>query len=171
MMRKLTVILALAFGALFLNPAFAAEPIATVETNWDGISLDIMALKRKGSVLTLKWAVRNESLESMEIRFALKRSGGNQYQSGKDVKTYVVDEESGTKYYVLTDKEGNGVATSSATFPYPAGGLAGIRIKVAAGKNARLWMKLPAPPPEVKVVTVFFNGAVEPLEDVPITDK
>lgn len=169
MMRKLTSILALAFGVLFLNPAFAAEPIATVETNWDGISLDVMALKRKGSVLTLKWAVRNESLESMKIRFALKRNGKN--QSGKDVKTYVVDEESGTKYYVLTDKEGNAVATSSDTFPYPDAGLGGIIIKVAAGKNARLWMKLPAPPPEVKVVTVFFDEAVEPLEDVPITDK
>jgi hypothetical protein len=170
MMRKLTAILALAFGALFLNPALAAEPIATVETNWDGISLDVMALKRKGSVLTLKWAVRNEGLESTEIRFALK-SCSRCKQTYHDIKTYIVDEESGTKYYVLADKEGNAVATSSATFPYPQGGLAGIRMKIAAGKSARLWMKLPAPPPEVQVVTVFFNEAVEPLEDVPITDK
>lgn len=139
-----------------------AEPIAiaTVETNWDGISLDVLALERKGSVLTLKWAVRNDGEEATAVQFSL---------TGKHVRTYVVDEESGTKYYVLTDKEGHAVA-SSHTWMY-GGDAYGIHLKAAAGKSSRLWMKLPAPPPEVKVVTLFFDEAAEPLEDVPITDK
>ena len=139
----------------------AAEPIAiaTVETNWDGISLDVMALERKGSVLTLKWAVQNDGEEATAVQFSL---------TGKHVRTYVVDEESGTKYYVLTDKEGHAVASSHT---YISSDASGIELKAAAGKSSRLWMKLPAPPPEVKIVTLFFDEAVEPLEDVPITDK
>ena len=159
MMRKLTAALALTCGALLLTPAYAAEPITTVETNWDGISLDVMALERKGSVLTLKWAVRNDGEETVGVDFSLTGSG---------VRTYVVDEESGTKYYVLTDKEGNAVASSHT---YLGSDTYGFRFDAAAEKSTRLWMKLPAPPPEVKTVTLFFDEAVEPLEDVPITDK
>ncbi len=33
-----------------------------------------------------------------------------------------------------------------------------------------MWMKFPAPPPEVKSVTVVLNQT-EPIEDVPITDR
>lgn len=88
--------------------------------------------------------------------------------TGNGVRTYVVDEESGTKYYVLTDKEGHAVASSHT---YISSDARGIELEAAAGKSSRLWMKLPGPPPEVKVVTLFFDGAVEPLEDVPITDK
>lgn len=157
-MRKLTGALAVASAMLLLTPIFAAEPIATVETNLDGISLDVIALTRKGSVLTLKWAVRNDGEKSTEVKFHIT---GN-------VLTYVVDEESGTKYYVLTDKEGNAVASSHNYLDSTGWG---IELKALAGKSSRLWMKFPAPPPEVKTVTLFFNKAVEPLEDVPITDK
>ena len=158
-MRKLTVTLVAATAALLLTPTFAAEPIATVETNWDGISIDVMALERKGSVLTLKWAVRNDGQASTRVEFTI---------TGKNVRTYVVDEESGTKYYVLTDKEGHSVASSHT---YLGSDTYGLRIEARAGKSSRLWMKFPAPPPEVKSVTLFFDEAAEPLEDVPITDK
>lgn len=157
-MRKLTGALVVASAMLLLTPIFAAEPIATVETNLDGISLDIIALTRKGSVLTLKWAVRNDGQKSVEVKFHIT---GN-------VRTYVVDEESGTKYYVLTDKEKNAVASSHS---YLDSNGKGIKLKALAGKSSRLWMKFPAPPLEVKTVTLFFNEAVEPLEDVTITDK
>ncbi|MCH7664775.1 MAG: hypothetical protein IH936_02460 [Acidobacteria bacterium] len=158
-MRKLTAALALACGAFLVTPAFAAEPIATVETNWDGISLEVMALDRKGSVLTLKWAVRNDGDETTRVAFSI---------TGNGVRTYVVDEESGTKYYVLTDKEGHAVASSHT---YISSDAWGIELEAVAGKSSHLWMKLPGPPPAVKVLTLFFDAAVEPLEDVPITDK
>ena len=104
-MRKLTVTLVAATAALLLTPTFAAEPIATVETNWDGISIDVMALERKGSVLTLKWAVRNDGQASTRVEFTI---------TGKNVRTYVVDEESGTNWLQETGKaiEGDKVGLS-----------------------------------------------------------
>ena len=118
-----------------------------------------MALERKGSVLTLKWGVRNDGDETPGVAFSI---------TGNSVRTYVVDEESGTKYYVLTDKEGHAVASSHT---YISSDAWGIELEAAAGKSSRLWMKLPGPPPAVKVLTLFFDAAVEPLEDVAITDK
>lgn len=157
-MRRQLVILMLAASVL-AGPAGAAEPLASVETNLEGLSFDVMAVERKGSVLTVKWAVRNDGTQATEAWFYLKGSG---------VRTYVVDEESGTKYYVLTDKEGNLLASQGV---YLSSEGSGIKAKPEPGAATRLWMKLPAPPPEVSSVTLFFDGAVEPVEDVPIRDK
>jgi hypothetical protein len=145
----------LAVAGLFLaigGVAFAAEPLASAETNWDGVVLDLMAVERKGSVLTVKWAMRNEGDEQQSFDFNLKPDRA---------MTYAVDEESGTKYYVLTDEEGNLLSSSNYERIYD---------RLPAGKTKRYWMKLPAPPPEVTTLTLFFDET-EPLEDVPITDK
>ena len=37
-----------------------AKPVATSATNWgEGMLADLMSVERKGSILTVKWAVRN----------------------------------------------------------------------------------------------------------------
>lgn len=144
--------------ALAGTAALGAEPIATGYTNWDDITVEVMSVERKGSVLTVKWAVRNEGEAKQAVAFGLL--GGN-------ARTYVVDEESGTKYFVLTDED-NGCLASECE--YVGSGATGIRDEVQAGKIKRYWMKLPAPPPEVATLTIFFDET-EPLEEVPITDK
>ena len=156
------VALALTLLTLFAAaPAVAApqtaQPIASAETNWDGIAIDLMSVERKGSVLTLKWAVRNHGTADKEVQFGLV---------GDHVTTYVVDEDSGTKYYVLTDKEKHSLASMH---DYVGDGTLGIDDKIPAGETRRYWAKFPAPPPEVKSVTLFFAKA-EPFEDVAITD-
>lgn len=148
-------------AALLALPALAAaqaKPLASVETNWTGITLDLVSVERKGSVLTVKWAMSNGGAQAAAVALGL---------TGDHVTTYVVDEESGTKYFALTDKEGNLVASEHE---YVGGGTHGIAESIPAGETKRFWMKLPAPPPEVKSLTVFFSNA-EPLEEVPITDK
>lgn len=138
------------------TPTFAAEPLASAYTNWDDVSLDLMAVERRGNVLTVKWAVHNEGDSNVDVGFALKGNAGS----------YVVDEESGTKFFVLTDKEGACLASQSA---YVGSNQTGITGRIEPGKTKRYWMKLPAPAPEVKEVTVFFDGT-EPLEGIAIKD-
>ena len=141
-----------------LGQAAVTQPLASAATNWDGITLDLVSVERKGSVLTVKWAVQNQSAAAVEIRFGLAHG---------TPQTYVVDEESGTKYYVLTDKEGKSLA---AMHEYLGHDLYGVRETLAAGAIKRYWAKYPAPPPEVKTLTLFFDET-EPFEEVPITEK
>lgn len=152
------VVLFVAMGLLLTPPARAAEALASAETNWNGVRLDLMSVERKGSVLTVKWAVENHGGEQVQVHFALV---------GDAVTTYMVDEEQGTKYYVLTDKEEQALASQSV---YVGSGTHGIQEYVPAGVTKRYWMKLPAPPPEVGTVTLLFTNT-EPFEDVQITDK
>lgn len=152
-----TVALAATWLLLVCAAAQSSEPIATAYTNWDDVSLELMVVERKGSVLTVKWAVRNEGEERQRVKFSLTRAAA---------RTYAVDEESGTKYFVLTDEEGACLASECAW----VGGSEGIEEDVDAGKVKRFWMKLPAPPPEISSLTLFFDET-EPLEDVSIADK
>jgi len=146
------------FATALLCPAVeAAEPVATAETNWEDVTVDVMTVSRKGNVLTVKFAAVNNGAEKQQIAFGFK---------GNDV-CYAVDEESGTKYYVLTDEEGNPVASAKDWMPNST---AGINREIEPGKSLRVWMKLPAPPPEISTISLFLNET-DPIEDVPITDK
>ena len=135
--------------------AGAATPIASTESNVAGVNIDLMSLERKGNVLSLKWAVR--AAQDAAVNFQL---------TGQEVTTYMVDEENGTKYFVLTDKEGKAVASEHEW----TGSSYGVSENLKAGETKRYWAKFPAPPAEVKTITVMFTQA-EPLEEVAITDK
>jgi len=137
--------------------AGAATPIASTESNVAGVTIDLMTLERKGNVLSVKWAVRNAGDKSTDVAFQLR---------GDKVTTYLVDEENGIKYFVLTDKEGAALASEN---DYTSSSH-GISEPVDAGETKRFWAKFPAPPAEVKAITVMFTEA-EPLEGVAITDK
>jgi len=152
---------ALIVVALFLLPAVhaaAAEPLASGMTNWSGVDLDLMRLERKGSVLTVKWRVSNGGGETVDVQFAL--TGGN-------VTSYVVDEESGVKYYALTDKERHVLASMHE---WVASETYGISEKIPPGESWFYWAKFLVLSSEVALVSVFFSGT-EPLEYVPITDR
>lgn len=140
-------------------PAHAApaEPIASAPTNWPDVDVALMAVERKGNVLTVKWAVTNGGDERSSVRFGLTSKA----------TSYLVDEENGTKYYVLTDQDGNALASEH---DYIDGNTWGVTDTLEPGATARYWAKFPAPPPEVKTLTVLFDQT-EPFEEVPITDK
>ena len=152
----------LRLAVFFVIVAFSAQlfaaGIAQSASNVDGINIDVLSLERKGNVLTLKWAVTNSGEKSANVDFALTGSSR--------VSTYLVDEDSGTKYYALTDKEGNVLASEHEY----TGGPYGISETIPAGQTKRFWAKFPAPPAAVKTINIFFTEA-EPVEDVAITDK
>jgi len=138
--------------------AAAAKPMASAATNWDGVTVDLMSVERKASVLTVKWAVRNEGESGVRAEFAF---------AGSWATTYAVDEENGTKYFVLADKEGQSLASEHE---HISANKQGVSESIDAGGTARFWMKFPAPPPEVKTLTLLFSET-EPFEEVPITDR
>lgn len=135
-----------------------AASLGSTAMNTDGLQLDLNSVERRGNVLTVKWSVKNSGQAATRLRFRL---------TGKHVTTYAVDEESGTKYYVLTDKEGNSLASQHV---YIGSDDFGIDDAVEAGQTKRYWMKLPSPPPAVKSINLMFTDS-EPFESVAITDK
>lgn len=145
--------LVLLMAAPILGAALASAPMNVPDT-----TLDLVSVERRGNVLTVKWSVHNAGSSQAAVKFALK---------GKQTTTYVVDEESGTKYYALTDKEGNLLASASE---YVGSDSWGIGERIPGGQTKRYWMKLPAPPPAVKSVNILFSDT-EPFEAVAITDK
>lgn len=152
-LRRLMLLL---FAAL---PLLASPNLGSVPMNKEGLTLDLLSVERRGSVLTVKWSVHNGGTKtSPTYSFGLK---------GRQTTTYAVDEENGTKYYALTDKEGNLLASSSE---YLGSDTNGISDSTKAGETKRYWMKLPAPPPAVKTINVIFTDA-EPFEAIAITDK
>jgi hypothetical protein len=164
---KKTAVRAALCAAMLVTPAAMvraqapapAKPIATNATNLGaGVLVDLMSVERKGSILTVKWAVRNTGSTRADPKFGLV---------GRDQTTYAVDEDSGTKYYVLTDKEKHGLASEHT---YLGGDTYGIADNIEPGTTTRYWMKLPAPPPAVKAISIFFTK-VEPFESVAIADK
>jgi hypothetical protein len=163
----MTIAIRAAFFAAVLGTTAAAgaqapappKPLATNTTNFgEGVSIDLMSVERKGSILTVKWQVRNQGAQQATVRFAL---------TGNHQTTYAVDEESGTKYYVLTDKEKHTLGSAHDDLSY---GSYGIDERIAPGGAGRYWMKLPAPPPAVKTISIFFSKA-DPFESVAISDK
>ena len=153
-----TALAAAAAASVHAQVGAGAKPLATAVTNWDGVSIDLMSVERKGSILTVKWAVRNTGAKQAKVDFGL---------TGKAQTTYVLDEESGTKYYALTDKEKNTLASEHT---YLGADTFGIQGSIEPGATARYWAKFPAPPAAVKTINVFFSKT-EPFEGVAITDK
>lgn len=149
LMRRLFVLA----SSLLCCAALSAANLGSAPMNVDGLTLDLVSVERKGSVLTVKWAVRNDGKAEKYVDLDL---------AGKKATSYVVDEENGTKYFALTDKEGYLLATEHE--------YEGIYEAIAPGQTKRFWAKFPAPPPAVKTVNVLFSET-EPFESIAITDK
>lgn len=130
-------------------PASSAN-LASQETNWSGVVAEVTELRRKGNTLTAKVRFRNQ--------------GGAEAEPDVHYnEVYVMDLGAGKKYEVLKDEKGN----------YIAGLRSGWNNrwydKVQPGQSATIWMKFPAPPADVKTVTLQVPG-VPPFEDLPIQD-
>ena len=63
------------------------------------------------------------------------------------------------KYLVITDSERRPIASEY-------GG--GLEVAIPAGRTVHAWAKFPAPPGDVKTISVYI-AEVPPFEDVPIS--
>ena len=132
------------------SPAPAAS-LASQPSNWPGVVVDVTEFRRKGSTLTARVVLRNQGSAEAE----------------PDVhydEVYVMDLGAGKKYEVLKDEKGTYIAALRSGWNnrwYQ---------KLAPGESYTLWMKFPAPPPDVKAVTLQIPG-LPPFEDLAIQDS
>jgi hypothetical protein len=133
-------------------PAPAAPAaLASQQTNWPGVVADVTEFRRKGSTLTAKVVLRNQG-------------GADARPEVHYQETYVMDAGAGKKYEVLKDEQGAYIAALHSgyrDFWYDT---------LKPGASYTIWMKFPAPPPDVKTVILQIPG-VPPFEDLAIQDS
>jgi hypothetical protein len=144
---------ALSFALLVLPCLASAQtpaPIATQETNWNGVTADVTEFKRKGNTLSVKVRLRNDGKEKAQPHVDHR-------------KAYLLDANAGKKYEMLKDDAGKYLAALTGGYAET------FSEEIPPGQAKTVWMKFPAPPATTKAVTLAIDG-VQPFEDVPIQD-
>jgi len=131
-------------------PASAAA-LASQPSNWPGVVVDVTEFRRKGSTLTARVVLRNQGSAEAEPDVSYN-------------EVYVMDLAAGKKYEVLKDEKGAYIAALRSGYDNR------WHQKLAPGESYTLWMKFPAPPPDVKAVTLQLPG-LPPFEDLAIQDS
>jgi hypothetical protein len=135
-------------------PAAAApvqeSVLASQETSWSGVVAEVTEFRRKGNTLTARVRLRNQG-------------GAAAQPEVKYDEVYLMDLAAGKKYQVLADEAGSDIAALRSGWKDRWYG------ELAPGQGQLLWMKFPAPPAEVRSVTLQIPG-VPPFEDLAIQD-
>jgi hypothetical protein len=156
----LTMTLAgLALGAFAQTPPPAAATpaapaiIASTDGEQPGVRAEVTELKRgSGGTVTLKFTLINDSDQAFPTR---DRLGG--VSPGYNVSgVHLVDAANKKKYQVILDAEKKCLCSD------------GLRSDIPAKTRLNVWAKLPAPPEDVKQVSVIIPHFI-PMDDVPIS--
>ena len=148
------LVLTLALPAPRLALAQEGSAIATADAQTPGIRAEVRELKRSSSgILTLKFAIVNDMDQKYGADKCDFRETGNE-ECGPISGVYLVDTANKKKYPVVRDAEGKCVCAEIQGIP-PKSGL-------------NLWAKFPAPPEDVKAVTVVIPNFMA-MDDVPIS--
>lgn len=127
-----------------------APALGTQEGKWAGTTFDVVEFRRRGNTLTAKIRISNRGAENAEPDIHLNEA-------------YLMDAAAGKKYEVLKDEKSEYIASLRT----------GWRDRwyetVKPGQATTIWMKFPAPPAEVKAVTLTVPG-VPPFEELAIQD-
>ncbi len=133
------------------SAATGGAPIASQETNWAGIVAEVTEFRRKGNTLTAKVRLRNQGTAEVQPEILYK-------------EVYLMDLGAGKKYEALQDEKGAYIAALRQNWTdrwYE---------EMAPGEAQTIWIKFPAPPADVKAVTLQIPS-VPPFEDLPIQDS
>lgn len=136
-------------------PAPAAAPsgvLKTGDTNISGVIAEVTECTRKDGVLSVKVRFRNTASAQKKLDLI----------DGRDYEKYYVT-AANKKYFILKDSEG--------TYLTPqASGFGNLAVGLEPGEQYTWWAKYPAPPAEVKAVTLYMRVAA-PLEDIAVSDQ
>jgi hypothetical protein len=128
----------------------AAGAISSQETNWKGVTADLTEFRRKGNTLTAKVRLTNRGSDSITPDVVFKEA-------------YLIDTGGGKKYEVLKDEKGDYIASLQS------GWNDRWHESLHPGDAKIIWMKFPAPPAEVKAITLQVPG-IPPFEDINIQE-
>jgi len=132
-------------------PAMAGAVLASQESNWSGVVVEVTEFRRKGPTLTARIRLRNQGTDKSRAEVHYDEA-------------YLMDPGAGKKYEVLKDEKGTYIAALRSGWSdrwYD---------DLEPTQSMTLWMKFPAPPPEVTTATLQIPS-VPPFEDLPIQDS
>jgi hypothetical protein len=133
------------------SPVTTSTP-APVDGDLPGVKIAVNELKRTSNTLTLKFTVYNTSAKAFQTQGVFDGDEFHRYRHVGAI--HLIDAESKKKYFVVTDSDGHFLCSNDIS-------------DIAPGSQITLWAKFPAPPNEVRKITVEFPHFV-PMEDVPI---
>ena len=128
----------------------APAPLASQETNIAGVTAEVTEFRRRGNTLTAKIRLANTGPDEVSLDMPYD-------------KAYLLDTAGGKKYEVLRDDNKNYIAAMGPSYTDRYWG------SLEAGQKLTIWMKFPAPPPEVKVVTLQLDD-MAPFDELAIQD-
>jgi hypothetical protein len=133
-------------------PATGPAPLASGDTNITGIVAEVTQCARAEGVLSLKLRLRNTNPAAKNVSLISARNYESFYLSAGN-----------KKYFILKDTDG--------TYLTPhADGFGGLSADIDPGGQYTWWAKFPAPPDDVKSVTLYTPlGA--PIESIPISSQ
>jgi hypothetical protein len=122
-----------------------------VDTEWDGVSVELTSVtKGEGDTLTIKFKYTNTGSKPVNVSRVGQFSHDNVAE-----KVYYIDPKNKKKYLVIKDSEDNAVASNMKY------------LELEPGASKAGWLKLPAPPADVKIIAVYLPGA-PPFEGVAV---
>jgi hypothetical protein len=132
----------------------ASAGIATADHEISGIEVTLVELKRtSGDTITARWRYHNNNATAQKLTTAY--GGTDPWKLAAD--TYLLDPINKKKYLVLLDSKNVPIAAKH--------GGSVQAISVGPGATLSTWAKYPAPPENVKKVSLYING-VAPFEDI-----
>ena len=133
----------------------AGKVIQTQESDkWDGLEIDLISLKVKNNVLTVKFKLRNVGSEVIEPGIYFK-------------DCYIMDETNQKKYYPLKDSDGNYIA-GPVRYSGSAWGGGLFKFKIEPGKMKGMWIKFPEPSDNPETITIHIPGFF-PFEEIKLS--
>jgi hypothetical protein len=130
----------------------ASGVIQSQDTNKTGVVADLIECKRTNGVLSVRIRLRNTSNGDVEVPLVRNAVYDTWYVTG-----------AGKKYFVLTDSDKTALASGG-------GAASSFSSNIEKGGAFMWWAKYPAPPAEVKSVTIY-TPITGPFDDVPISDQ
>lgn len=136
-------------------PAPTAPVLASSDGEAPGLSAAVTELKRgSGGTLTLKFVMINNTSEGIRLGGSYGAGGGNADDhtvSG----THLIDAVNKKKYLVVRDTDNRCVCSR-------------VESEIPVGGRMNLWAKFPAPPEDVKLISVMIPHFA-PMDDLPIS--
>lgn len=137
-------------------PAASGPVLARSDGEKAGLSVEVTELKRgTGGTVTLKFVMVNNTKGQISFNYDY----GDRELSTIDFNTvggiHLLDAVNKKKHLVVRDSEKNCVCST-------------VKGDILVGERMNLWAKFPAPPEDVKVISVMIPQFA-PMDDVPIS--
>ena len=158
-MRAMSAAFLLAFGGTSLAadaPSTGRPVLARSDGEKAGLSVEVTELKRgTGGTVTLKFVMVNNTKGQISFNYDYGDRGLSTIDFDTVGGIHLLDAVNKKKYLVVRDSEKKCVCST-------------VKGDIPVDERMNLWAKFPAPPEDVKVISVMIPHFA-PMDDVPIS--